>query len=93
MSEIVIEHLSKTFTTKDGTVEALKDISLSIESGDIFGIIGMSGAGKKHPGPVHELSGGAFPGAGPHQRKGPQRLFRAGTAAPEKGHRHDFPEL
>lgn len=46
MSEIVIEHLSKTFTTKDGTVEALKDISLSIESGDIFGIIGMSGAGK-----------------------------------------------
>ena len=46
MSEIVIENLSKTFTTKSGTVEALKNISLSVESGDIFGIIGMSGAGK-----------------------------------------------
>lgn len=46
MSEIVIENLSKTFTTKDGTVEALKNVSLSIEAGDIFGIIGMSGAGK-----------------------------------------------
>ena len=46
MPEIVIENLSKTFTTKDGSVEALKNVSLSIEAGDIFGIIGMSGAGK-----------------------------------------------
>lgn len=46
MPEIVIDHLSKEFTTKDGTVEALKNVSLSIEKGDIYGIIGMSGAGK-----------------------------------------------
>lgn len=46
MSEIVIENLCKTFVSKDGTVNALKNVSLSIESGDIFGIIGMSGAGK-----------------------------------------------
>lgn len=46
MSEIVIENVSKTFVTKDGTVEALKNVSLEIESGDIYGIIGMSGAGK-----------------------------------------------
>ena len=46
MSEIVVEHLSKTFTSKDGKVEALKDVNLEIESGDIYGIIGMSGAGK-----------------------------------------------
>jgi len=46
MSEIVIEHLYKSFLSKDGKVEALKDINLSIETGDIFGIIGMSGAGK-----------------------------------------------
>lgn len=46
MSEIVIENLSKTFSSKDGTVEALKNVSLCIESGDIYGIIGMSGAGK-----------------------------------------------
>lgn len=46
MSEIVIQNLSKTFISRDGTVEALKNVSLSIESGDIYGIIGMSGAGK-----------------------------------------------
>ena len=46
MSEIVIENLYKYFDTKDGTVEALKNVNLSIESGDIYGIIGMSGAGK-----------------------------------------------
>ncbi len=43
---ITLENISKTYQTKDGTVEALKDVSLTIEKGDIFGIIGMSGAGK-----------------------------------------------
>lgn len=46
MSGIIIENVSKTFVTKDGSVEALKNVNLSIESGDIYGIIGMSGAGK-----------------------------------------------
>lgn len=46
MPEIVIENVSKTFETKDGQVQALKNVSLEIESGDIYGIIGMSGAGK-----------------------------------------------
>lgn len=43
---IEINSLTKTFHTSDGTVEALKNVSLSIPDGDIFGIIGMSGAGK-----------------------------------------------
>lgn len=43
---IQIRHVCKTFTGKDNTVEALKDISLDIGRGDICGIIGMSGAGK-----------------------------------------------
>ena len=46
MSEIVLDHISKTFTTKDGIVEALKDVSLTIDKGEIYGVIGMSGAGK-----------------------------------------------
>lgn len=48
MSESLIQvlNVSKTFKTKEGSVEALKNISLNIEKGDIFGIIGMSGAGK-----------------------------------------------
>lgn len=46
MSAIVIDNVSKAFVAKDGTVEALKNVSLSIEEGDIYGVIGMSGAGK-----------------------------------------------
>ena len=43
---IEIKNLSKTFLSGDGTVDALKNVSLTIEDGDIYGIIGMSGAGK-----------------------------------------------
>jgi D-methionine transport system ATP-binding protein len=43
---IEVRGLSKTFVTKDAQIEALQDISLSIQTGDIYGIIGMSGAGK-----------------------------------------------
>lgn len=46
MSSILIQDVSKTFETKDGSVQALNHVSLSIETGDIYGIIGMSGAGK-----------------------------------------------
>ena len=46
MAQIEVRHLSKTFTSKDAKVKALKDINLEIERGDIYGIIGMSGAGK-----------------------------------------------
>ena len=43
---IEIKNLTKTFTTSDGEVQALKDVNINIENGDIYGIIGMSGAGK-----------------------------------------------
>lgn len=43
---IEFENVSKTFRTDGTQVEALKNISLKIESGDIYGIIGFSGAGK-----------------------------------------------
>jgi D-methionine transport system ATP-binding protein len=46
MSDIKVRELSKTFESKDNTVEAVKNINLTIQSGDIYGIIGMSGAGK-----------------------------------------------
>ena len=42
MPAIAIRHLSKTFEQKGNSVEALRDISLDIEEGDIYGIIGMS---------------------------------------------------
>ena len=43
---ITLQNISKTFETASGTVSALEDVSLSIESGEVFGIIGESGAGK-----------------------------------------------
>lgn len=43
---ITIEKLSKVFGSGENAVTALEDINLTIETGDIFGIIGMSGAGK-----------------------------------------------
>ena len=46
MSSILIQDVSKTFETIDGSVQALNHVSLSIVTGDIYGIIGMSGAGK-----------------------------------------------
>ena len=43
---IEIKNLCKTYSLSDGSVEALRDVSLTIPDGDVFGIIGMSGAGK-----------------------------------------------
>jgi len=38
--------VNKTFYSKAGDVKALKDVNLTVEDGDIFGVIGFSGAGK-----------------------------------------------
>lgn len=43
---IQLEGLHKTFRTASGIVEAVKDVSLTVDQGDIYGIIGFSGAGK-----------------------------------------------
>ena len=40
------EHVTKTFKTKDGNVHAVKDVSIHVKKGMIYGIIGFSGAGK-----------------------------------------------
>lgn len=43
---ISIKDLSKVFQTKDQEVRAVDDLSLTIDKGEIFGVIGYSGAGK-----------------------------------------------
>ena len=47
---IEIDHLSKTFQSAGGVTQALQDICLEVETGDISGIIGMSGAGRSTEG-------------------------------------------
>ncbi len=46
MAMLEINHLSTQFETDNGTVEAVRDVSLSVEKGEILGIVGESGSGK-----------------------------------------------
>ena len=43
---IEISNLYKTFYNKKQRIEVLKGIDLSVEKGEIYGIVGFSGAGK-----------------------------------------------
>lgn len=38
--------ISKTFNSKTRDVQAVKNVNMTIEDGDVFGVIGFSGAGK-----------------------------------------------
>lgn len=43
---IELRNVSKTFSTKKMNVDAVKQVNLTIQTGEIFGVIGFSGAGK-----------------------------------------------
>ena len=43
---IELSHISKEFVSGKRTVHAVQDVSLTIDKGEIFGMIGFSGAGK-----------------------------------------------
>ena len=44
---IELKHVCKTFTDgKNLQVHAVDDVTLTVQSGEIFGVIGFSGAGK-----------------------------------------------
>ena len=73
MSYITVEHLRKTFTVRKKkdrgflarektTVEALKDVSFTVEQGELVGYIGPNGAGKSTT--VKVLSGILTPDSG-----------------------------
>ncbi|WP_339214362.1 methionine ABC transporter ATP-binding protein [Ornithinibacillus sp. FSL M8-0202] len=43
---IKLEHVSKVYKSKKSTVVGVDDVSLSIQKGEVYGIVGYSGAGK-----------------------------------------------
>lgn len=43
---IEFKDVTKTFNTKEGDLTAVSDVNLTIEDGEIYGIVGYSGAGK-----------------------------------------------
>ncbi len=43
---IELKHITKIFHTQKGDIEACHDVNLTIQNGEIFGVIGYSGAGK-----------------------------------------------
>ena len=46
MLAVEVKNIKKTFKTKKDSVEAVKDVSFSVEKGEIFGLLGPNGAGK-----------------------------------------------
>ena len=43
---IELKHITKIFHTQKGDIKACQDVNLTIQNGEIFGVIGYSGAGK-----------------------------------------------
>ena len=43
---IELKNLSKTYVSPDEEINALQDVSIRVESGQVYGIVGYSGAGK-----------------------------------------------
>src|SRR3954471_4435580 len=46
MSELVVDHLSKTFSTRSEPLAVLRDVSLALAGGQNAAILGPSGSGK-----------------------------------------------
>lgn len=87
---IKVEHLSKEFGQKGSGVHALNDVSLSIEKGDIYGIIGMSGAGKSTFVRCLNLLERPTSWKCIHRRKRPRIALRARASRGAHEYRYDF---
>ena len=60
MSVIELNDVSVTFHEGGRTVEAVKHVNISVEKGEIFGIVGFSGAGKTGDSRIVDESGTFF---------------------------------
>ena len=46
MPLLTVRDLSVSFETRDGTVRAVNDVTLSLEAGKVLALLGESGSGK-----------------------------------------------
>ena len=65
---IELNHISVTFREGGRTVEAVKDVTMHVREGEIFGIVGFSGAGKSNAGAHDQPARAAYRGPGDHRR-------------------------
>ena len=45
-----VEHLSVSFFTDEGEVQAVRDVSFSLNAGEVLAVVGESGCGKRTSG-------------------------------------------
>src|SRR5690606_10256401 len=78
-SGIVLENVSKSFMTREGELEVIKDLSFEVAAGESVAVVGPSGSGKttllNRPAGVRFPTGGeivadADPITGPHPHRG-----------------------
>jgi len=62
MPAISIQHISKTYRSARGDLQALQDVTFDIEAGEFFGLLGPNGAGKTTL--ISLLAGLSTPSAG-----------------------------
>jgi len=63
---IRLRDINKSYETRSGPVHVLRDINLSVESGERVGILGRNGAGKSTL--IRLISGAEFPSSGAIER-------------------------
>lgn len=63
---IRLQNINKSYGTRSGPVHVLRDINLTVDSGERVGILGRNGAGKSTL--IRLISGAEFPSSGVIQR-------------------------
>ena len=90
---IKLSHISKEFVSGKRTVHAVQDVSLTIDKGEIFGMIGFSGAGKSTFGALHQSARAADLRQGDRRWSGYAVALGKGAAAGPQEDWHDLSAL